>query len=299
MPKKEVIFHIVRNDGPELFIDGRDWGIPNDGLENWANLPHEVTVTDNVGADGGMVSDTRIGVVDRTITAQLKSNAGNEAWRRFILSFFNPKNTYRVHATYQGITRWCEGVQYGFKLSEGNVYDPISFTWTILCTQPYMLSEDDFGKDIAALAGKYGFPWVSVVEVAPEFEGKVYQRGFITGAYSFSDTLRLDNEGDVETYIRARIEATGYVKNPRLFKDDKFVRLLGEMDEGDVLTIDFESRPPRIELNGDNVIHMCDRRSSFTGFSMGVGENTVRYGADDGSDNMSVSLYYNQRYLGI
>lgn len=295
----EVSFRIVREDGREFVIDGKTWGIPNDGLENWGFVAQEVSVTEAVSFDGGMILGERVASTDRTLTAILKDTSQNEAQRKALLGFFNPKTRYDVHVKYMGLKRWCTGVQYMFKASEGNVYRPLSFTWTILCDQPYFLSEDDFGKDVAALMPKFGFPFHSVIDVEGDAMGVVYPRGYITGKYQFENVVSLKNNGDTDTNIRVRIKATGDVVNPEIDNGKKFVRYLGTLHKDDILDIDFTQRPPTVELNGKSVIHKTDRESSYVGFELKVGVNKIRYRAENGDTNMSVSVYYNQMYTGV
>lgn len=291
-----VTVRIVRDDGEEFWIDNEKWMIPNDGLENWANLPHSVSVQENASYDGGIVTNQRVEAVDRTVEAELLSPEGNADARAEAIRFFSPRHTYDVHLTYQGRTRWCQGVQYAFKCETGNIYQPVAISWTVLCPMPYLLSEDNFGKDVALITAKFGFPYHSVVQSTP---AGVYKRGFVMGVYDFNRTVGIQNDGDVTTFPRVVIRADGTVENPRISIGDKFVRFVGTLRQGDELVIDFEQRPPRVTLNGQNAINKVDRASSFTSFQIEAGDTTFEYDADSGENVMSVSLYYWKRYLGI
>ena len=297
---KEVKIRVVRSDGKSMeFGTGTDWGIENDGLENWANLPTDVEVEENVTFDGGTVMAKRVESVDRSMTARVLRTSDNEILRERVVRFFNPKYSYEAHITYQGRTMWCQGEQYGFTCETGNVYQPVSFTWTILCPMPYLLSEDDFGEDIANIEPKFGMPLYSCTSATGDAAGKVYQKGFVWSAYSFARTVEIANDGDVDTFCKAVFIASGSVTNPKLIKGGKYVRVIDTMEEGDVLEIDFTRRPPTVTKNGENVIHRTDRLSSFVGMEFSVGLNTIQYDADDGVQNLSVAVYYNKRYLGV
>lgn len=300
MNQKQVTVRVVRDDGKEMsFGTGTDWNIPNDGLENWANLPHTVNIEPNVTYDGGTVTGKRIESVDRSIKAELAVPDRAEHFRELLVRFFNPKHTFEAHLTYQGRTLWCVGEQLGFKCETGNVYKPVTFEWTILCPMPYLLSEDDFGKNIAAVTPKFGFPFTSATDVSGDAAGKVYAGGFVWSAYDFARTVEIDNDGDVETFCKAIITASGDVTNPKLMKGGRFVRVVDKVGEGDAIEIDFIARPPRVTKNGANIIHKTDRLSSFVGMGFNVGLNTIQYDADDGVQYMNAALYYNKRYLGV
>lgn len=298
--ERPVTVRVVRDDGQEMsFGSGTDWNILDDGLENWANLPHSVEVTENVEYDGGTVTSKRIETVDRTVSAMLADSRLNEPMREKVVRFFNAKHSFEAHLTYQGRTRWCQGEQLAFKCDAGNVFNAVRFSWTILCPMPFLLSEDDFGQDIASVDPKFGFPLYSCTSATGTAKRKANAQGFVWGAFAFARKVELVNDGDVPTYCRAIITATGDVTNPKLINGSKFVRLVDTMKEGDVLEVDFVKRPPTVRKNGENVIQKTDRLSSFVGLRFDVGKNVLQYDADNGSNAMSVALYYNKRYLGI
>lgn len=295
-----VHLRIVRDDGREFAIDNERWLVPNDGLEGWAELPHSVSTQENASYDGGIVTNRRITVADRTVTAELADWRENAKARAEVISFFSPKREYQAHLTYQGRTRWCGGVQYAFKCDAGNIYRPCSFSWTVLSPMPFLLSEDNFGQDIALVTPRFGFPYMSAVDRAGADKVTPHQQGFQVGTYNYGRSVSIDNDGDVETFPRVEIVARGKVKNPSIVKDDTYyVRVLTEMEQGDALTIDFENRPPRVTLNGANATNLVDRSSSFTNMRFDTGANTFSYDADVGENVMAVSLYYYKRYLGI
>lgn len=295
-----VRMRIVRSDGKEFDVDNERWMMESDALENWAELPHSVSTQENAQYDGGIVTNNRIEVVDRSVTAEIRNSGENAKARAEAISFFNPKFTFAAHLTYQGRTRWCEGVQYAFKCDAGNIYQPCSFTWTLLSPMPFLLSEDNFGQDIALVTPRFGFPYMSTVDRQGSAQRFPHQQGFQCGTYNYGRSVDINNDGDVETFPRVEIVAKGDVSNPMIVKDGTtFVRVVADMVQGDVLTIDLESRPPRVLLNGANATNLVDRASSFSGMGFDMGVNSFSYDADIGENVMSVSLYYYKRYLGI
>lgn len=281
------------------FGTGTDWYIENDGLENWSNLSYELESSENVTYDGATITSKRVASIDRTIEATLRNAKHNELMREQLVRFFSPRYSYEAHITYQGRTLWCQGEQYAFKCDAGNVYQPISFSWTILCPMPYLMSEDDFGQDIANIEPRFGFPLYSCTSATGAAKGVANANGFIWSAYSFARTVEIANDGDVDTYCRAVLIANGSVTNPEIINGKNFVRVIDTLSEGDVIEIDLVKRPPTVTKNGENIIQRTDRASSFSGMALSVGMNTLQYNADDGSANLSVALYYNKRYLGV
>lgn len=150
---------------------------------------------------------------------------------------------------------------------------------------PYFYSKDDFGKNIAAVKTTFGFPFISPV-------GK----GFNVGIYNFKRAIGVENTGDVETYFSIRLEAFGDVANPKVIKDNAYIRIIDTLHKNDVVQVNLVDNT--IRKNGVNCIGKVDRTSSFSGMRLDVGNNTVSFAADDGDTNMRVLLYYNLRYLG-
>lgn len=293
----DVRARIVRSDGQEFIIGDGDWRIPNDGLQNWANLPYNVYSAEIPASDGAIVTSKRVSSIDRTITAICNSKDA-ERLRARAIKFFNPKYSYEVHMTYMGRTRWCSGEQIGFMASEGNIYRKPSITWTILCSNPYLQSEGDFGKDIAEVQGMFAFPWVSFLPV--EFGSVAGTNEYaVASVHTFSQSIDVTNDGDVASGMRIVIRATGEVTNPSIRLGDGYVRILTKMHQGDVIRLDVVSRPPIVTFNGENAMHLIDRESSILNLRIEVGDTTLEYDADDGYQNMSVSVYWNKQYLGV
>lgn len=294
----DVKARVVRSDGKEMTFGDGDWRIPNDGLENWANLPYSVSSVEIPSYDGALVTSKRVSSIDRTVTAECCAMGKSEALRAQAIEFFNPKFTYEIHMTYMGRTRWCEGELIGFKASEHNVHQKPVVTFTILCPNPYLFSEGDFGKDIAEVAGKFGFPFMSFL---PRSEGSIegVNTGFITSHHVFAKEVDISNDGDVPSGMRVRIQAKGDVKNPLVKIGEGYIRMLIGMVEGDEVYLDASSRPPTVTFNGKNAMHLLDRNSSILDMVIEVGDTTIEYDADDGDQNMSVAVFFNKQYLGV
>lgn len=291
----DVKARIVRSDGQEMTLGDGEWRIPKDGLENWANLPYSVSSVEIPSYDGALVTSKRVSAVDRTITAVAMKSGDSEALRARAIKFFNPKFSFSVYLTYMGRTRWCKGEQIGFKASEGNIYENVEIAWTILCPNPYLLSVNDFGRDIAEVVPRFGFPWGSYAGPSPA----PVNSGFIVGERVFQNRVEIGNDGDVPSGMVATITAKGDVLNPLVRIGDGTVRIITAMSAGDVAVLDASSRPPRLTLNGENAMHLLDRNSSILDMMIQPGKTTVEYDADDGDQYMSVNISYYKQYLGV
>lgn len=285
----KVEIRIVRDDSKEFLIDGIDWRIPSDGLSGFGSFDNDITMIDNAIGDGGIYGSSRMAQKDRTIVAKSRNPVINEILRKIALSFFNPKRTYKIYVTYMGVTRWCEGKIHKFDLSSGNIHSTMTLTVTFLFENPFFKSYDNFGKNIASVAGMCAFPYLcSATEGTPQ--------GITCGIFNFAQKVIFENDGDVDAYCKAVISSKGEVLNPKLIINGSYVRVLDTMMEGDVIEIDFTKNPPTVKKNGENFIGHCDRTSAFDGMALVVGDSEVSFDADDGSNLLNVSIYYNKLY---
>lgn len=298
--QSQVVIDIERSDGQRFKVgSGTDWKLPSDAIKNWNNMDFAVTTSPNVIRDGSTLVSKRVNEIDRSFTAVYKGkDSANERARA--ISFFNPKFSYKAHITYMGRTRWCEGEQIGFTPSTFNVYQSPEIAWTMLCADPYMRSESGNDNEFGDSVPCFGLPFVSHRrETLPD--GTKYPVGFIASKLIFDGKNSVFNAGDVATWYRVHIDADGELINPCIDKDGKFVRVMCSLKAGDSLVIDFESTPPKVLLNGNNVINLTSRDSSFTGMEMQTGNNVFHFSVDNAENRglARVKVIYYSRFLGV
>lgn len=282
---------IVRDDGLGFFIggsysDNADWllveeieGLSNPSIENF-------TETEAV-SDGLIVTGSHIPQRDIRIRAKVKNKSLNDVCRRLANRFFNQKHNFKIYITYMGVTRWIEGIIDGMSIPAKNVYQQQNLDVTFLCAKPFFKSVDDFGKNIAAITPMFGFPYIQTDKIQ-----------VVASYYNYARNVNIENDGDVETFMQVIIRILGDVTNPMITKDEtKFVKMLGEYHEGDVINIDMVNLD--VTVNGEKALHKLDKASSFTDCAITVGSNTIGFNAEVGKDYMEVNVYYNKLYMGV
>ena len=279
--------NIKRSDGATFAIDGTNWRLPEGALDNWGYVENDITYVENAVGDGDYYASSRVPSTDRTINAIAASTSNSKTLRKKALAFFNPKYNFDVYVTYAGVERHATGQLYKFECPNVRQSAQVEFNATFMFANPFLKSVDDFGKDIAQVLGMVAFPYH-----CPDYGTNP------SGRYNFANEVAISNNGDVETYCKAVIRARGDVVNPKLIVDDKYVRIIDTMVDGDVYTIDFVNRPATVKKNGVNAIGNTDRTSDFT-LALSVGSNTIEFDADTGDSLMSVTIYYNELFLGV
>jgi len=284
----KVTVKVIRSDDQEFTFngDGGYWRITE--LDNFGSLENDITTIDNGVGDGAYISSSRIAHKDRTIVAKSKDPSLNDVLRKNALSFFNPRYTYKMYISYMGTTRWCDAVLHKIQFPNGNTYRTMTLTVTFMSASPWLKSVEDFGEDITEITPMEAFPYMCAKSI-----------GHTAGIYNFASSIMFTNDGDVETYCKAIFTASGSVENPKLIINDAYVRVIDSMVKGDVIVMDFASNPPTITKNGVNCMGKCDRKSDFDKMVLGIGETSVSFATDDGTDNLAVNIFYNKLFLGI
>lgn len=278
-------------DGKTFFVGNNlDWRFQkNGGLAGFADFSANLTYDDNYARDGGTTWHARLSKKDRTIKIVYLYPDKNVSARQALIEYFKYNYLYNVFITYMGREMYAEGRLYKMAISEETkTYKNIKCTMTFSFDNPFLKSVDDFGRDIAAVTPTTAFPYLAKLV-----------KGKPTGIFNFQKTVVLYNDGDQISYPRVRIVATDQVWNPEIWINDNFIRFLDTIERNDEIDIDFTVIPPTVKLNGQNAIGKCDRESNFDGMYLSLGNNTIRFDAENGSDEMIVSVYFNKTYTVI
>lgn len=279
-----ITVRFVRGDGRTFAIDGNTLGLTAAvGLDK-PNV--EVFTQKAAVGDGDLVTGQRVGSRSLEFTARVLKPALNEVMRRAITSFFTGAQGYDIHVARYGARRYAAACRLdAMEIPTENPYKPITVKLAFLMPEGYFLSEDGFGKNIAGIEPRCGYPYAALRDY-----GRIY------GVYAFAQMVYLDNDGDAEAYCKAVFTARGTVVNPRLVTGAGYVRVLSTLADGDVLVIDGYTRG--VTLNGGNIATLLDRHSRFDGIVFALGTNAVGFTADLGSNLLEVYVYYNKRYMG-
>ena len=168
------------------------------------------------------------------------------------------------------------------------------FTIQLLCLNPFWREETETREDIATWIGGFEFPVPDGLELYDGWEIGYRQPSLIVNVY---------NSGDVKSGIRIEFRAIGAVTNPVLLNVDtrEFIKLNISLVAGDVLTVSTGYGEKAVKLNRGGTItdafRYLDVDSSY--LQIAVGDNLFRYSADANAENLEVSIYHNNLYLGV
>ena len=280
----DVIVKFVRDDNKTFIIDDTDWGsLLIDGVDAAKYVIYSETNGTN---DGSTITGEQIPSRDMEFCAEVMDTNQNEVLRWQAISFFQPKRLYKIFITYMGRTRWISGKISAFKCPAQYLGLKQKLNVFFLCPDPYMNSTDDFGHDIALQVPRWGFPYMD----HPDF-------GVLVSAFAFSQYVNIDYDGDVDSYFTATMTFDNTVENPKIIKDNYFVRIKETFHPGDVVVIDFNEAT--ITKNGKPILNKVDKKSNFTRIKFSPGVNTISYTADIGENDMHIRLQFYKKYLGV
>lgn len=290
-------------NGQTLFAgNGKEFGINEiTGIES-SEL--EVSTTDNALVDGATVDGKRILKRPIHIVMTLRDDRNNSANRQRIIKFFNPKYTGKLTINNMGVERNIEYELEGWSFKKKtNLNAKLQVVVDLICPNPYFRNIDNFGKNMANISAQFAFPWrvtaQKVYGVNDPYKGLALG-GFTMGYRTLKQYVELANDGDVPTGLQIQFVATrGPVTNPKiaLVGSDKYIRIITEMNQGDILLVDTDERNQIIELNGVNCYQKIDRKSQ--NFLLQKGDNYLEYDADINYTNLDVNLFYTPMYLGV
>lgn len=282
----KVLFESVRSDGCKFNFNNGTWGIipPIEGLD----FPEiDLYTKKNAVGDGEIITGKRVGARTIKVKARSRNVSLNEINRRQAIEFFNPKYSFKNYVTYMGRQYYINAELDGKpKLPANNIYRPLDMTIVFFSKDPYWLSVDDYGKNIAAITSLFGFPYIEAEDVP-----------IVADAFNFAKEVAIFNDGDVETFCKIVITAKGEVVNPKIIQGDHYIQMDDILQPEDIVVIDCDRLT--VYKNDANAITKINKGSSFTEMALQVGSNTISFAADTGDTNMEVVVYYNKKYLGI
>lgn len=301
--------HIVLEiNGKKLFLGmnekGQKQAFGITKITGLGSSEYSVLMSENALVDGSTVNGKRILKRPISIKASSRDISNCKIIREQLISFFNPKYTGKMIVNRNGKQRNIEfEIEAFVPDEETTINNEVGFTADLICPNPYFRNVDDFGKNMADKTPLFAFPWRITKR---EYEGistpyKYFRKGKMAMSYrTLKKEVVLINDGDVKTSIIIKFTATrGNVVNPCIMntKTGEFIRLVVEMNKGDVIEIDTDDRHQVIEMNGENVYQKIDKLSEP--FKLDVGENYLEYDADENYTNLDVNLYYTPLYLGV
>ena len=276
------------------------------GLSDMKNTIFSISA---MGQDGDTYVGSRIESRDIEIVGAIRSRNTLEVQnlRRRLYQTMNPKLKATLTYTYGAFSRVIDCTPDNAPVfRNGPVLQ--EFTIQLSCLNPFWRDPAEIRMDMAAWYGLFEFeleiPMGGPLTVSGDQPARAgIQGGIEMGSREPSLILNVHNDGDVPTGMRVDFRATGSVVNPELFNlvTREFLLFNMTLIAGDVLSVSthFANKTIILYRGGVeiNAFRYFDADSTF--IQLNVGDNIFRYGADVNSENLEVSIYFNNQYLGV
>lgn len=260
------------------------------GLSDVRNAIYSIN---SMGQDGDTYSGNRIESREIEIAGSIKERDKDKMreHRRKLNRALNPQYAATLTYEYGDFKRVIDcKVDNAPMFSRKAIFQ--DFTVQLLCLNPFWRKESKARDDIATWIGGLEFP----VEI-PLAEG--WQIGFRQPSL----IVNVYNDGDVQAGIRVEFRALGVVKNPSLLNVDtgEFIKLNIDLVAGDTLSVSTGYGEKEVLLKRGGVtsdaFRYLDVDSSY--IQLAVGDNLFRYSAGENLENLEVSIYHDDLYLGV
>lgn len=270
-----------------------------------------VNMTNISSSDGAIFNSSRIKTRTVEMTLGLLSDAANgvtiEDSRLKTYRFFQNKRPLTLEVKTD--RRYVAAVGYTEK-NEPNIFSSDEeCDITIVFPDPFfysLMNTSEGSFDFSAKQGGFEFAFAN-----ESLKQKLLEFAHL----SFLEEINLPYDGDVETGISIRMNATGNVFRPRVVKNTEGVQMaidtstftkygdskIGHMVSGDEVIINTRRGQKSVTLHRDgksyNIINSVDKDADW--LTVTPGDNLFAYDTTSGSSNLRVTVEYVTTFLGV
>lgn len=264
------------------------------GLSDVRNTIYSIN---SMGQDGDTYLGNRIERREIDITGSIKVRNKDlmRDYRRQMIRILNPQLAATLTYEYGEFKRVIDcKVDNAPVFSYSAIFQ--SFTVQLVCLNPFWRKENKMRDDIATWIGGFEFPSPEGLEIP-------FAEGLEIGYRQPALIVNVYNDGDVQTGIKAEFRALGVVQNPLLLNVDtqEFIGLNIDLVAGDVLVVSTGYGEKEVTLHRGGVVSDAFRYLNVdsTYLQLAIGDNLFRYSADGNLENLEVSIYHDDLYLGV
>ena len=218
-----------------------------------------------------------------------------EKLKRELYSVFNPKykgelKIYKKTSSYSASNLVVNQAPI-FEMDYTDTNELFGFSINLIMPFPYFGTENDIIEEFGSEVGLIEFP----VDVPPEGQELTVRNMEIV--------KNIKNIGDTEAPITVEFKANAAVKNPSIYNiyTKEFIKLNRTMKRGERILVTTEPGNKRVVsiIDGieENIFEQLDQGSTF--IHLKVGENVIRYNADELLEQLEVYITYKNYYIGI
>ena len=250
--------------------------------------------TSSLGQHGDTFQGVKIEPKEIKINGKIKASsyANQLKARRKLTSILNPMLAGTLYYTFGDYVKKIGAIVDGSpKYSHPDLTEVFDITFK--CLDPFWRDETTNRKDVASWIADWIFPTVILRDDS---------RSMIYGHRETSLIVDVFNKG-VSSGMTIQFRALGELTNPSLTNVNtyEYIKVNYTMQAGDVITVNTGYGEKSIALLRSgvetNIYRYMDIGSTF--LQLDIGDNLFRYNAETGLSNLEVTVFYDQKYLGV
>ncbi|WP_019243641.1 MULTISPECIES: phage tail family protein [Bacillus] len=289
----------ITNSRGDSITFGRHFRIPDDF--DMSGLSASVNYSESTG-DGSNYQNTKLENRDFDVPFFIYKAMTDSWWieekRNEAYKVFNPKaNPMRIDFTTKSGEEYYLNANLEASPSFPTGFENNNNEWQkgliqFSSNDPYFYKKNAQSIDLALWQSSFHFPLI-----IPQ------DKGITMGKRQQSLIVNVKNDGQESTGMIIRFRARGTLSNPSLVNVNTYeqMKINTTMLSGDVIEVSTYRGKKTIKLTRNGVItnafNTLDLASKF--LQLEIGDNLFRYNADEGLDNLEVSINFTSRLLGV
>lgn len=263
-------------------------------IDGISSLNNEINTTIGVNQSGETYVSDRVDAREIDIKLLIRATENEySAIKRKLMKLFNPAlEGELILQSVNGDKKIATRVKVSPNFKRTSYIRNKEVEISLIALDPYWKDANETKTEIAVWKGNLSFPLFIP-----------HDTGIMMGYREPSLIVNTNNIGDIKTGMRIEFKALGTVVNPKLVnvETQDFIKINKTLEKDEVIevTTDFSNKRVIFSKNGitENAFNYWDLYSTF--LQLEIGDNLLRYDAEQGLDNLEVTIYHTSRYLGV
>lgn len=284
--KEKLIFNNHRGQTLEISVLSPFFLDSADGLEALENEFYDVK---NYMEDGTNVKSSS--VKERNITIQGRIILDKQINRQKLIRFFNPKHKFTIEYSNDYYTRYIDCYVEITPVISKEIFP--KFMISLLCPNPWWYTEEE-KNEIAMWVGTFEF----------ELEMDDAGDGIEMGYREPSNIVNVFNNSDTVSPLRIQFKMLGTVIKPYIENVDTGAKVMidATLQGGDIVTVNTQRGNEYVTLERNGVTYNYFNYLSLDSdmhLSVDVGDNLIRYDAEQYVNSLEVTIYHTPQFVGV
>lgn len=248
----------------------------------------DVATTSLGMSDGDKINSARRGKRNAVLTVYVNGNVEQNRIRLY--SFFTPGHAVKLYYKNGSRDVYTEGTVETFEDDQFSA--PYRAQISIICPLPFWVGAQEIVSDLSGVVSLFSFPF------------SIEAEGVEISTLSGHDYAHLHNAGDEPAGFIATVYAREAVVNPMIYNaiTSEAFRVKGTLEKHQTLTINTMDGSKRLSLASpggvvENILYR--KQAGSVWLKLTPGDNYIAYSADDGKEDMIVTIRYNNLYVGV